>query len=219
MSTVFSEVVLDNNYERIENDFSVGYDRYGRSNKRKTDGDGFSYFWRSFLIPGWGEYKLGFKKQAAVFLVTDLLLIGAAASLNYYSGVRTDEYKVFAEIHAGVNPSGKSDSYWIHISNYDNTLEFNEQKNINRYYNERYEDEQYYWDWDSSSSRKRYNDIRISAENADTWFYYSLGGIALNHFLSALNASGKASDVKTEIIQTVGSKGNVTNKFQITYRF
>lgn len=201
--------------------FSVcAYDRYGRTSKSKSGGnDGFSYFWRSLVVPGWGEYKLGYKKQAAVFLLTDFFLIGAAAGLNYYSGLRTDEYIDYAEMYAGVNSSGKSDSYWIHISNYDNTNEFNEQRNIDRYFAERYTDAENLWDWESDEKRDRYNDIRISAENSDTWFYYTIGGIALNHFISALNASAKASAVKAGVSQTFDAEGNVTNKFTLTYSF
>ena len=215
-----AETGLTNNLDRIDNDLVLGYDRYGRTSKsRSKDSDGFSYFWRSLLVPGWGEYKLGLKKEAAVFLMTDIFMIGTAAGLKYYSGVRTEEYKDYAEIYAGVSTSGKSDSYWIHISNYDNTLEYNEQRNISRYFNERYEDEDDQWDWASDEKRDRYNDIRVSAENADTWFYYTSGGIVLNHFLSALNASSKASAVKTSVIQTFDSEGNIKNKLQLTYEF
>jgi hypothetical protein len=87
------------------------YDRYGRTTKsRSKNSDSFGYFWRSFLVPGWGEYNLGLKKEAAVFFITDILLAGTAAGFNYYSGVRTDEYKDFAEIYAGVDRVGKSES-------------------------------------------------------------------------------------------------------------
>jgi hypothetical protein len=218
--SLYAESGLSNNLERIDNDLIFGFDRYGRASKVKSkDSDGFSYFWRSLLVPGWGEYKLGLKKEASMFLITDLLMIGTAAGLNYYSGVRTDEFKDYAELYAGVNASGKSENYWIHISNYDNTLEYNEQKNIYRYYVERYEDEDDQWDWVSDEKRDRYNDIRVSAENADTWFYYTAGGIALNHFLSALNASAKASAVKTSVIQSFDSEGHIINKLQLTYEF
>jgi hypothetical protein len=196
------------------------YDRYGRTTKSKSkNSDSFGYFWRSFLIPGWGEYNLGLKKEAAVFFITDILLAGTAAGFNYYSGVRTDEFKDFAEIYAGVDPVGKSEAYWIHISNYDNTLQYNEQRNIKRYFNERYDDESDSWDWESEDKRKQYDGIRISAENADTWFYYSIGGMALNHFLSALNASGKASAIKGTVIQSFDSEGYIKNKLTLTYDF
>jgi len=218
--SVYAESGLSNNLDRIDNDLIFSYDRYGRTSKVKSkDSDGFSYFWRSLLVPGWGEYRLGLKKEASMFLITDLLLIGTAAGLNYYSGIRTDEFKDYAELYAGVNASGKQESYWIHISNYDNTLEYNEQKNISRYFIERYEDEDDQWNWVSDEKRDRYNDIRVSAENADTWFYYTAGGIALNHFLSALNASSKASAVKTSVIQSFDSEGNIKNKLQLTYEF
>ncbi len=218
--SLWAETGLINNLDRIDNDLVLNYDRYGRASKsRSKDSEGFSYFWRSLLVPGWGEYRLGLKKEAAMFFITDIFLIGTAAGLNYYSGIRTDEYKDYAELYAGVNPSGKSDSYWIHISNYDNTLEFNEQRNISRYFNERYEDENDQWDWVSDARREKYNDIRVSAENADTWFYYTAGGIVLNHFLSGLNASSKASAVKTSVMQSFDSEGKIKNKLQLTYEF
>lgn len=215
-----AESGIVNNLDRIGNDIVLDYDRYGRTAKKKSgDSDGFSYFWRSLLIPGWGEYKLGLKKEAGMFLAADLILIGTAAGLNYYSGVRTVEYKDYAELYAGVDPSGKSESYWVHISNYDNTQEFNEQRNVSRYFNERYENEKDLWNWQSDERRERYNEIRVSAENADTWFYYTAGGIALNHFLSALNASSKASAIKTSVIQTFDTEGKIKNKLQLTYEF
>ncbi|HQP68894.1 MAG TPA: hypothetical protein PLK90_00690 [Clostridiales bacterium] len=218
--TLSAESGLVNNIDRIGNDIVLDYDRYGRTSKTKSkESDGFSYFWRSLLIPGWGEYKLGLKKEAGMFFAADLILIGTAAGLNYYSGLRTDEYKDYAELYAGVNPSGKSESYWIHISNYDNTQQYNEQKNVSRYFIERYENEKDLWNWESDERRDRYNDIRVSAENADTWFYYTAGGIALNHFLSALNASAKASAIKTSVIQTFDSEGRIKNKLQLTYEF
>lgn len=219
-NSIFAEIYITNNFDKIANDPVFNYDRYGRTTKNKSkNSDGFSYFWRSLLVPGWGEYKLGLKKEAGIFLLTDLFLIGTAAGLNYYSGIRTDEFKDYAELYAGVNTGGKTDSYWIHIANYDNTLEYNEQKNISRYFQERYEDEDDQWNWVSSARRNKYNDIRVSAENADTWFYYTVGGIALNHFLSALNASGKASAVKTSVIQSFDSEGRITNKLKLTYDF
>ena len=139
--------------------------------------------------------------------------------MNYYSDLRTDEYKDYAVMYAGISTSGKSDSYWVHISNYDNTLEYNDQKNIRRYFTERYEDEEDFWSLESTERRKKYDEIRISAENAGTWFYYSLGGIALNHFFSALNASGKASRIKAGVRQTFNEKGQIKNQLNLTYTF
>lgn len=220
ISPAFGDIYLKNNYDNIGQDISFGYDRYGRTQKSSSGGsDGFSYFWRSLIVPGWGEYKLGYKNQAAGFFITDILLIGAALGLNYYSDLRTDEYKDYAVMYAGISTSGKTDSYWVHISNYDNTLEYNEQKNVSRYFAERYEDEDDFWNWQSTDKRKKYDDIRISAENAGTMFYYSLGGIVLNHFFSAINASGKASKLKARVIQTMNEKGQIKNQFNLNYSF
>ncbi|MFO7810402.1 MAG: hypothetical protein R6V47_03405 [Candidatus Delongbacteria bacterium] len=220
LTPLLSESELQNNYYNIDNGLVFGYDRYGRkSSESSSESDSFSYFIRSLVLPGWGEYKLGYKKQAAVFLITDILLIGTAAGFNYYSNVRTDEYREYAQMYAGVDPSGKSDTYWLDISNYNNTLSYNESRNVKRFFAERYDDANDYWYWESEEYREKYDDIRISAENSNTWFYYSVGGIVLNHLLSALNASGKASSVTTELSQSFDKGGNLTNKLKLTYEF
>ena len=196
------------------------FDRYGRSKTTgNTSGDGFSYFWRSLIVPGWGEYKLGHKKQAAMFFVSDILLITAAFGFNYYSGIRTDEYREYASLYAGVDTSGKKQGYWVNISNYDNTADYNDSRNVRRLFNERYTEEKDQWYWESSYHRTRYNEVRISAEKADTWFYYAVGGAILNRFLSALNASGKASNLRTQVHTGTDGRGNFEGKLEIKYGF
>ncbi len=195
-------------------------DRYGRSKRTdKSGGEGFKYFWRSFLIPGWGEYNLGHKRQAAMFFVSDVLLITAAAGLNYYSGIRTDEYREYASLYAGVDISGKSPGYWVNIANYNNTAEYNESRNVRRLFRERYTEEADHWYWESEYHRTRYNDVRISAEKAGTWFYYAAGGVILNRFLSALNASGKAPNLTTQVSTGSDNRGNIGAKIEINYGF
>ncbi|MCK4980476.1 MAG: hypothetical protein KAS62_08770, partial [Candidatus Delongbacteria bacterium] len=69
LSIVYAQDVKPvNNLDRLEKDIPFIRDRYGKNKKgAKKKGDGFKYFMRSFLVPGWGEYKLGRKKEAATF--------------------------------------------------------------------------------------------------------------------------------------------------------
>ncbi|MDA3886549.1 MAG: hypothetical protein PF638_13225 [Candidatus Delongbacteria bacterium] len=221
MSVVYAQDIRPiNNFDKLERDIPFIRDRYGKDKKdAKKRGDGFKYFMRSLLVPGWGEYKLGRKKEAAAFLITELSLIAVASGFKYYSSIREDDYKDLAVMQAGIDPSGKDDRYWIDIANYDNVEDYNAQRNINRDYENRYDDPSDSWDWSSTTVREDYDDIRISSENGNTRFYYTIGAIVLNHFVSAINASYKVPIVKTEIIQSLDTSGDIKNKLQLTYEF
>ena len=220
-SIIFAEDLKPfNNLDKLEKDIPFIRDRYGKNKKGvKKRGDGFKYFMRSFLVPGWGEYKLGRKKEAATFFITDLCLIAVAGGFKYYAAIREDDYKDMAVLYAGIDPSGKDDRYWIDIANYDNVEDYNEQRNIDRDYTNRYDDLSDHWDWSSTSQRTAYDDVRISSEDGNTRFYYTLGAIALNHLVSAINASSKAPPIKTEIIQSQDSSGGIQHKLKLTYNF
>lgn len=209
-----------NNFDRIEKDMPFIRDRYGKDKKgEKKKSDSFKYFIRSFLVPGWGEYKLGRKKEAAGFFITEISLIAVAAGFKYYSAVREDDYKDLAILKAGVDSSGKDERYWVDIANYDNVEDYNAQRNIDRDFSNRYDDPSDFWDWSSTSTRKDYDDIRISSEDGDTRFYYTIGAIALNHLVSAINASYRAPALKTEIIQSLNDSGEIKHKLMLSYKF
>ena len=209
-----------NNLDKLERDMPFIRDRYGKDKKgAKKKSDSFKYFIRSFLVPGWGEYKLGRKKEAAGFFITEISLIAVAAGFKYYSAIREDDYKDLAVLQAGINPNGKDERYWVDIANYDNVEDYNAQRNIDRDYENRYDDPSDFWDWSSTSVRKDYDEIRISSEDGNTRFYYTIGGIALNHIVSAINASYRAPALKTEIIQSFDDSGDIKHKLKLTYKF
>ena len=104
-------------------------------------------------------------------------------------------------------------------AHYDNTDDYNAQRNIDRDFSNRYDDPSDYWDWSSTDARKDYDDIRISSEDGNTRFYYTIGAIALNHLVSAINASYRAPVIKTEIIQSLDNSGDIKHKLMLSYKF
>lgn len=217
---VAEDIVPFNNLNDFEKEMSFVRDRYGKGDKdKKKKTDSFKYFIRSFIVPGWGEYKLGRKKEAATFFITEVSLIAVAAGFSYYSSIREDDYKDLAALKAGVDPSGKDERYWVDIANYDNVEDYNAQRNIDRDFNNRYDNPSDFWDWSSTSVRKDYDDIRISSEDGNTRFFYTIGAIALNHLVSAINASYRAPALKTEIIQSLDDTGHVNHKLMLSYKF
>lgn len=181
------------------------------TNKNKSDLK-FDYFLKSLAIPGWGEYKLGHKSQAYTFFTAEALLITTAAGLYYFSNERTDDFKNYASLHAGVNKSGKTDNFWISIGNYDNTALYNEQKNIDRNFGARYDSPSEQWRWDNSGNRKAYDKIRIEAANMETLSYYAVGAVLANHLLSAMNASFQAGNLNIEVNPEISGGVNLEAK-------
>ena len=183
--------------------------------RRKKSAANFSYFLKSFLAPGWGEYELGNKNESYFFWVTEVALIGSALGFKFYSEDKKDDYMSFAEVHAGINADNKRDKFWIDISNYDNTDLYNRRKYRDRAFGDVYHDAGRQWTWDSSSNRKRFDEMRISSDNADTMFYYSVGGVILNHLMSAVNASLSAVNVSAG--NEIDKNGQVKTKVKASF--
>lgn len=225
-----SSVNLSNNYQNLKMDVGRSGRKSGRSGrlgrkslsrkKKKHDkNDRFTYFLKSLVLPGWGEYSLGKKNEALFFGSTEIALIAAAIGLDYYSGVREDDYKRYARVHAGVDNSGKDEQYWINLGNFKNVDEYNQYKTNRREFGSRYENAEDAWYWDSDKQRKKFDEIRISAEDAETYTYYAIGGLVLNHLASAINASYEAGKIVPKVSTTINKDNKVKSKLSVNYNF
>lgn len=146
-------------------------------------------FFLSFLIPGAGEYYVGAKKTAKVFMGTEILLWSTYLSFRVYGNWKRSDYELFAVTHAGVHGTEKDHAYYVAMENYNSLREYNEAKLQQRRLADLYpEDGTYYWQWDSSSSRKKFATLRISSDRAFNRSLFVIGGILLNHLISGIDA-------------------------------
>jgi hypothetical protein len=111
------------------------------------------------------------------------------------------DYKNYAVQHAGVIRVGKNDQYWIDIGKYDNIYEYNQQRRRDRDIQAIYQDNtDYYWYWDNQSNRFYYDEKRIKTRQMEIRNIYFIGGIILNHVVSAINALRLARKHNRQII-------------------
>ena len=93
---------------------------------------------QSLILPGWGEYNIGYKDRAQSYFIREAALwivyIGGNQAANWYKS----DYIAFAELHAGVDMAGKDYLFYIHMGHYDSFTEFNETKARKRQINEMY---------------------------------------------------------------------------------
>jgi len=144
---------------------------------------------KSLILPGWGEYTLGFQKRAKIMALTESFIFVSILA-SYSSANRLEiNYQAYAAQHAGVNNVGKNRQYWIDIGNYLSIDQFNEEHLRWRDFNAIYEqNNNWNWYWDDDNNRKSFEKMRIKS---DTWKLrasFLVGGMILNHIISAIDA-------------------------------
>ncbi len=153
--------------------------------EKKSVGLGILY---SVLLPGMGELYAGDYSIGKYFTMTDVALWLTLYGVNYYGDMKRDDYIAFAQLHAGVNPSGKDDTYWGTIGNYDNINIYNDEMELMREYDKVYDLNTHFWSWDEVANRKKYRSMRNSSETAYNNVKFVVSALILNRVASAVNA-------------------------------
>jgi hypothetical protein len=145
-------------------------------------------FLLSLLVPGLGERYAARPQRGHTFLASEAVLWLGYAGLITFEDWRKDDYRNMAAAHAGVDVKKKSDSYFVDVGNYDTMDEYDaaklRQRNLPAYYG----DDSYNWNWDSRQNRKKFEDLRQSAERAANRAMFVAGAIVANHLISAIDA-------------------------------
>ena len=164
-------------------------------------GKGQGAFWRSLLVPGWGQrYATG---GGGRFFAAELAFWGGYLGFERLREVRRDQYRAFAAAHADARPQGKDGEYFDDLGFYQSRLEHNQFA--------RYEDgpeaaiyplgRDFFWEWDRQASRERYRQLRNSTAGAGRQALFMTGVVAVNHLFAAIHAARTASgEVRTDIV-------------------
>ena len=164
-------------------------------------GKGQGAFWRSLLVPGWGQrYATG---GGGRFFAAELAFWGGYLGFERLREVRRDQYRAFAAAHADARPQGKDGEYFDDLGFYQSRLEHNQFA--------RYEDgpeaaiyplgRDFFWEWDRQASRELYRQLRNSTAGAGRQALFMTGLVAVNHLFAAIHAARTASgEVRTDIV-------------------
>jgi len=143
----------------------------------------------SMVLPGMGEMYAGRMDRGMYPLITEAGLWLGLIGVNTYGSWVRDDARTFARQHAGVDPAGKEDEFWVHIENYRDLHDYNNQRLIERRLDELYPDEpSFQWQWDSESSRKYYKDRRILSDEMSNAVSFFVLGMVANRIWSAIQA-------------------------------
>jgi hypothetical protein len=143
---------------------------------------------KSAILPGWGEYELNKNSRGNFFLTTEIIgIVLTTFSFVKSSNIITTYQSIAAE-HANVNIDGKNHQFWVDIGNYDSQYDYNDEHLRWREFDNLYPSEaNWNWDWDTESKRKEFEDLRIESDRLKLVGKFFIGGIVLNHIISAID--------------------------------
>ena len=153
---------------------------------------GAGAFWRSLLIPGWGQHYAG--QGGGRFIAAELGFWMGYVAFERLGQVRADRFHAYVAEHAGARSKGKNDQYLDDLGFYESRLQHNQFA--------LYEDGpkaqvyptgiDFFWEWDREASRERYCTLRNESESAKRQALYTTGLVVANHLVSAIHAARSA---------------------------
>lgn len=178
---------------------------------------------QSVIIPGWGERSLNYVRRSYGFNASEIALWVTYLAFEYYGNAVASDMKAYAASHAGVNPSGKDEYYFTDIGNYTNIYEYNEQKLRDRSVDLLYPlTGDYYWAWDSESSRKSFDKLRIRSATAIRNATFAVGGLVANRIISMLDImilTRNRLDIPIDDIESTLRPTNEGLSFSLSVKF
>lgn len=147
----------------------------------------------SLFIPGLGELYAGDFSSGKYFLIAEGVLWLTYAAIEVYGNALRDDARLFAVAHAGIDPSGKNDQFYVDVSNFLTLADYNDKKLRDRTPNLVYDPAQgYAWQWESDALRQSFRDQRVRSEEMFNNKKFVGAAILVNHVASAINAARAA---------------------------
>ena len=147
----------------------------------------------SLAVPGLGELYAGDFSSGKYFLISEGVLWLTYAAFEVYGNAVRDDARLYAVTYAGVNPAGKSDQFYVDVSNFINTSAYNDKKLRDRTPSLVYDPAAgYAWQWGSDDERSTFRSLRVHSENMFNNKKFVGAAILVNHVASAINAARAA---------------------------
>ncbi|RMH73680.1 MAG: hypothetical protein D6675_02070 [Gemmatimonadetes bacterium] len=147
----------------------------------------------SAILPGWGQLYLGSRRHAVFFFGTETAVWSARTWFKTRQHWREDEYKLFAAVHAGVDPAGKSSDYWSNLQDYYTSDDYNEAQRRDARLSDSAPDHLYSeaegWMWASKEKWYTYDRLKDEAWKNERWAGYMIGAALINRLLAVVDVA------------------------------
>ncbi len=151
---------------------------------------GSGAFFKSLLIPGWGQLSQDRPKAATFFLASEATLILTSVGMQTYGGWLRNDYRAIAAASAGIPDGGnRAHGMYVDMGNWDTAAEFNQARQRDRDYGRQYISANDQWNWTNDAERERFKHIRLNSDKTLDAVKFAVGAVVLNHLVSAIEAS------------------------------
>ncbi len=168
---------------------------------KKSIGLGIIY---SLLLPGMGELYAGSYDIGKYFTIAEGVLWGTYIGMNTYANWKQDDYKSYASQHANVNNTGKNEEYYGIIGDYSDIDSYNDEKALDRRFDEMYNRDQFYWKWQTMEERRTYRSMWTASEQTFNDLRFVVGAMILNRVATAVNAARLVASYNNNLQQDLG---------------
>ena len=155
------------------------------NNKKKSRGLAIIY---SAILPGMGELYADSYSSGKYFTIADAVLWGGLIGVTAYANNQEDSYRAFAETYGGAGLSGKDAKYFADLGNYLDIYEYNHLMELDRNFDDIYNEQTHYWKWSGQEQRREYRNMWKSSETAKNSTRFIVGALILNRVASVINA-------------------------------
>ncbi len=142
----------------------------------------------SFLLPGMGELYAGSYSSGKYFTIAEGALWGIFIGMNSYGNWQKDRYKSYAISKAGITSDDKDEEFYGTISEFVSIEEYNNEKALERNFDEMYNPQKLYWNWGNQENREQYRSMWLSSEQTFNDVRFIVGAMIVNRIASAINA-------------------------------
>jgi len=179
----------------------------------------------SLLLPGMGELYADGYSSGKYFTIAEGALWGTYIGMSIYANNQEDNYKAYATVNALANTDGKDDNYFATISEFEDIESYNNQKALERNFNEMLDPETFFWKWNSTNERKTYRSMWTSSEQTFNDLRFVVGAMILNRVISAINAARLVSSYNNRVDDelswniSLGMKSNINLPTSVNLNF
>jgi hypothetical protein len=185
--TSFSTLLLEQEVKSSASEYSSANLNFSDDLQTAKKSRGLAILY-SLLLPGMGELYADGYDSGKYFTIAEGVLWGTFIGMSVHASNQEDNYKAYATSNASINTSGKNDDYYATIGQFENINEYNDQKALERNFNEMYNTETFFWKWQSTEDRRTYRSMWSSSEQTNNDLRFVVGAMILNRVISAINA-------------------------------
>jgi len=159
----------------------------------------------SLVLPGAGEMYVGGFDAGKYPLIAEGALWLTYGTMQYYGAWMRDDARQFASVHAGLANPSADDQFYVDVSNFANTFDYNEKKLRDRSLDKLYTTPATSWQWDSDANRDQFRTQRVSADRVFNNARFVVGALIVNRVISAINAARLARQFNRAIDSGLGA--------------